>query len=478
MNPEFLRNLWLELSPQRLLFMPALLGIIFGLIVANGRDASYPVLSYWSVVLFFILAGIWGPRRARDAFIEEGRQGTWDTQRMSALRPWDLTWGKLFGSTIYVWYAAGICLAVFLLSDTGGGWPTSVDGSGDNRALNLGEKLRFALLFFSQCLFIQSLAAAAGLLSLRTPERAGLIGIALLVFVWFGFFQQLSLLSRVVREAEISINWWGIACNGQDFVLLSTVMFCAWSVIGLWRLVAQELRVYTLPYAWFGFCLYLIVWMLGLFDASERSWVHMPGMSAIILLALAYFAVFLEPRDPLLLQRLVRLGRAGEYQILLKRLPSSLPTLLLAIVFSLLTLVLSQLGLQSSTILMTLDRESIPLQLPLIVGILGIRDFALLQFYVLGSRPDRALVNFTVALFCLDVLAPWLLSLLGGFENQVLGSLIFPYAGALFVPLAGLSTAVIHAAIPCILLYWRWQYRFGVASTPTPHDSARRPRSL
>ena len=37
-NPEFRRNLWLELSPQRLVLMVSVLGIIAALTVYLGND--------------------------------------------------------------------------------------------------------------------------------------------------------------------------------------------------------------------------------------------------------------------------------------------------------------------------------------------------------------------------------------------------------------------------------------------------------
>ena len=112
LNPEFRRYLWLEISPQRLIAMPAILGAIFFLLWLGGRPEL--ALGEWSLGVYLLLVLLWGPRLAASAVVSEVRARTWDWQRMSAVGPWQMTWGKLFGSTIFVWYGGSICLVVFV----------------------------------------------------------------------------------------------------------------------------------------------------------------------------------------------------------------------------------------------------------------------------------------------------------------------------------------------------------------------------
>ena len=49
---------------------------------------------------------------AADSVLDEVNDNTWDFQKLSALSPWSLAFGKLFGSTIYCWYGGLIAFAV------------------------------------------------------------------------------------------------------------------------------------------------------------------------------------------------------------------------------------------------------------------------------------------------------------------------------------------------------------------------------
>lgn len=93
MNPELRRNLWLEFSLHRLIGMPAVLALLFALFGSFGgawRERVFTA-ALWG---FVILAHFWGTRQASAAVTDEVRDRTWDWQRLSALSPWQMTWGK------------------------------------------------------------------------------------------------------------------------------------------------------------------------------------------------------------------------------------------------------------------------------------------------------------------------------------------------------------------------------------------------
>ena len=61
MNPELVRNLWLEITPQRLVATPAVLGLIFAVaFTAAGTDALRTT-AWW---MGLGLGVIWGARQA------------------------------------------------------------------------------------------------------------------------------------------------------------------------------------------------------------------------------------------------------------------------------------------------------------------------------------------------------------------------------------------------------------------------------
>ena len=123
-NPEFKRNLWLSFSMHRLIGMPALLALTFlAITLADQQDKVADSLYTASVALFIFIVWLWGARNANATIVDELRDKTWDQQRMSALDPWTMTWGKLFGSTSFNWYGGMMCLVVVAFSGFGADKP-------------------------------------------------------------------------------------------------------------------------------------------------------------------------------------------------------------------------------------------------------------------------------------------------------------------------------------------------------------------
>ena len=122
MNPEFQRNLWLEAGPRRLAWTGVVLAAIFGAALLVGGNYPLRAVGTAGIGVFLVCGLLWGPRIAGRAVAEEVMQRTWDFQRLSALTPWQMTWGKLFGAASLSWVAAlvGLVLAVVAASLTGG----------------------------------------------------------------------------------------------------------------------------------------------------------------------------------------------------------------------------------------------------------------------------------------------------------------------------------------------------------------------
>ncbi len=106
MNPEFVRNLWLEAAPFRLALIAGVLLLVFAALSVSpfgqsGNAAAIAQLLYWFVTV------LWGTRAAGLSVVGEIRERTWDSQKLSAIGPVEMVWGKLVGATIHT------CSAVF-----------------------------------------------------------------------------------------------------------------------------------------------------------------------------------------------------------------------------------------------------------------------------------------------------------------------------------------------------------------------------
>jgi hypothetical protein len=119
MNPELRRHLWLEFSPHRLIATPALIALVALLVVAMSDGYGLKPIAIAAAYGFMGLVMLWGTHNAAESMMEEVRNRTWDTQRMSSIEPWAMTWGKLAGATAFTWYGGAICLALFIVTGAG-----------------------------------------------------------------------------------------------------------------------------------------------------------------------------------------------------------------------------------------------------------------------------------------------------------------------------------------------------------------------
>ena len=142
MNPEFQRNLWQEWTRPRLTSAFAALGAILVLAwLANGRlPGAITANAALGCIAIFTVA--WGAHLCGHSLLDELRSRTWDQQRMSALSPWRMVWGKLLGAPAVAWACGGVAAGVYLLSVAPGDealWMLL--------ALTAGAKLENAALF-------------------------------------------------------------------------------------------------------------------------------------------------------------------------------------------------------------------------------------------------------------------------------------------------------------------------------------------
>ena len=115
LNPEFRRNLWLELTASRFLGLGAVIVLCVAALEAGEQfddfAGGYVYLGKMGFVLTVI---VWGTRRAAAGMGAEVRSATWDWQRLSSMGPWSMTWGKLFGPTAFTWVAGFVFIALMV----------------------------------------------------------------------------------------------------------------------------------------------------------------------------------------------------------------------------------------------------------------------------------------------------------------------------------------------------------------------------
>jgi hypothetical protein len=437
MNPEFKRNLWLVFTPQRLIVTPALLALVFMAIAMFNVDNFASNCFGLARFLFIVIVWFWGLRHANASIIDEMREKTWDQQRMSALSPWTMTWGKLFGATAFVWYAGLICLAVAGVC----GWLEQ----------GLMVLMSLATLVATGIL----LHAASIALNLHTSQNEARIvqrgGVG-----WVGLLALLMLLPSGIRFwSDATVNWWGMAFGSIDFALFSSLLFASCAVFAAWRTMCNALQVRTLPWAWPLFAGVLAGYCGGFVGVAANAYVFYATALAVAV-ALTYIALITEPTGLLVWQRLKRRQELGDWRGWLESLPLWPTTLVLAFIFA----VLASLNLTGF---------DIPPKLNLLFGLapLGValmllRDVCVFLFFTLAADAKRAFGAALFYLIVIDLVLPFLAQVAG---LSALRYVLLPVD--LVNPWNSVVIMAVHAGIAFGLLRWRLRRAIAVLRIKT-----------
>lgn len=425
-NPEFRRNLWLEFSGHRLVSMPAVLGLIFlAAVLANGPDLAGD-LQQLGMLIFIFIVWFWGTRNANGAISDELRDSTWDQQRLSALSPWAMTWGKLLGATAYNWYGGLLCLAVVALA--------SLATRGAGVLLTLGALTASGLLLHALALALPLHA------SLQHPRSAQPGGIG-----WLALVLIFTLLLNLLGEGQGTMFvWWGMPLERDLFWLASSLLFGGCAIFAAWRVMSNALQVRTLPWAWPLFACLLTVWLTGIGESRQHSGLADTGL--LVALALSYLALFAEPVGPVVVRRLRLCREHGDWRGALEHLPVWPTTLLLAFVFA-----LAATG--PAPALPTPGEATRLAELPpLVLALMLLRDAGLFLFFTLAPAPGRPGWATVLSLGALDLLLPFTAKAAG--LGQLAWLLLPTGSGN---PWPGVMVMTLQACLALGLAGWRWQ---------------------
>ena len=312
MNPEFERNVWLEMTPRRVLLMVAVLGLIF---FASSLTGGAWVPSETASWLYYLIVVVWGSRSAALSVVGEIRDRTWDSQRLSSLGAGAMTWGKLFGATIYNWFGGAICLGLILVSVvTHVGAATAV--------LELVYYIGIGVIAQAAALLASLVAVGRrqghSRFEIFVYQMAGIVAALMVWWIWSEADPVAALLAH--KPAVDAVTWWGATIDARVFMLTSVTLFSAWTLVGCYREMRLELKMRNGPLVWLGFLVFMGVYVAG-FDAwlsnGLKNW---DPVALRLLLAgiafggLTYVMVLLEPKDPVHYRWMM--GRLGQGHVL------------------------------------------------------------------------------------------------------------------------------------------------------------------
>jgi hypothetical protein len=433
-NPEFRRNLWLEITPFRLISMPVVLGAVIYLAYVTDNNQMATGVSSISAGLFFFISLVWGTKLASESIMNEIRDHTWDGQRMSVITPWQLIWGKLFGSTVYTWYGALICLCFFGLSAA---------GSDPVNALKTMLVLMFSAVLAHAVSLLASLVAIQKGRKINKSQTAAILILGLVVA---GPFFEMAL------GRSSTVKWFSENYSEMDFLLGSVLAYALWAVVGVYQMIRLELQMKNGPWLWFCFVLFMMLYGAGFFHGSQQVGSYVMAASSpaflaayCISLGAIYFMAFAERKDLLSLRAVARLASAGNWQRFLERAPRWLLTLPIAVSAGIAVLITA--GAANSD-----ANQNIAF---VVASLLFMsRDMGIMLFCNLGKNTRRADMLFVLNLVLLYGILPAILSAMK-VDNATL--LFWPRVD--LHPVLGCVAALLESLAMAALVVLRWKKR-------------------
>lgn len=437
MNPEFKRNLLLELSVQRMITMPGILLLIFAAVNLIGGADSVTSAAKTALIVILVL---WGTRLAADSVLSEVAGLTWDAQRMSSIGPVAMSWAKVLGSTIYVWYGALWCAAAYFYGS---------QGSAD-------ELLRIVLIG----LFCHAIALFVSLLFHRLrPER-----MRFQVTMVQGIAVFAAAVSwRFVNGQRRDIDWYGFNAPYDEFTLVSAVVFLAWAYVGVYRLMRAELQFRSWPLFWFGFVSFAIFYAAGFpakLSLENIVVAEVRGVEGIVrslwsfVLAagLTWIAAFAEPKGFVRLRKWGVAIAGRQPARIMEATPPWVLSLGIAMVFALALMLQWAVSEDAQYLLAGFNKMESVGAFAIAVMLFLIRDIGVIHLLTLDGRSKRGHMAALVYFAALYVIVPLIAGGAGAY-GLLHVFLPVPYGH----PAVMILPVFIQVVAVAGLLVWRWR---------------------
>ena len=385
-NPEFIRNTWTEMTLKRILAMPLLLVTACLLTYMAGNMVSdKPVLPLMCVFFYCVFTYIWGTRLAAETVIKEINHNTWSFQAMTPISPLSMSIGKLFGSTVYIWYGNLICFILYFLSCRFGASPRSCT-----------EISSDILLFTILGLLAHILPLLLALDAIRWRhffEKFNMtffqfIGIAVLIPLYFSFFSS---------AQTQTVLWYGYAFSLRQIIQIFAFILIVWGFIAVVNQIKYEFGQEPYPVSWFLFVLSLIVVLFGFNDyASKYPVITYKGtlIAFFVTLGFTYLTLCGESNMALRPHMVLKYYRTQQYKRLFMIMPRSLITL--PLIFALAVVLIIGFGALGAG-----EGESIGFMIFAMIFFM-LRDFCFIYLYSLFAQENEKVTTIVPDLIILS----------------------------------------------------------------------------
>lgn len=409
-NPEFIRNTWTELTAKKLAAMPLLLITVYLLAYILDEALPFSFLPYICVFFYCVFTYIWSTRLAAETVIREINANTWSFQVMTSMSPVKMAIGKLFGSTIYIWYGNFICFALYLLS-----YHLHRERLPE---IPLPELLTNVLIFVLFGLSAQILPLLLSLHSIRWRHFFEKFDVTFFQFMGIAMIIPLY---KVFNGSGEGIVWYGAHYTAKEAAVVFLSVFIVWGFIAIVNQIKTEFGQEPYPVSWFLFTLSLVAVLFGFNDyGSDNPLVRYVGtLSAFFaVLAVTYLTLCGESNMALRPNMVSKYYHGKQYKRLFMIMPRSLVTIPVIIVLALvLSAEFGSLGQEQGTSAGFMVWAMILFML---------RDFCFIYLWSLfaqGNEKETTVVPVLIALFTYTIVPV----LLYHFDLRIFCPFFMPY---------------------------------------------------
>ncbi|MDZ4757583.1 MAG: hypothetical protein SGJ10_05525 [Bacteroidota bacterium] len=419
-NPELKRNVLLELTRQRLILMPLIMGLIYLISFNFGSSGSFATkANALSQLMFAIIIFGWGTWQATTSFIDEINDRTWDQQRMTSLHPITMMVGKLFGSTIYIWYGAVMALFIYFITSL----------SLDESVLKIKTGITAILLG----ILGHAVAIIVSLLVIRKNRDKSKINTRPISILCVLF--ALSFISYVfpfhifgsLFIADPQASWYAFELPKSTLTLIFVIFYLSWALLGLYYLVRGELQFANKPTLFIIFLVCNAIIVTGLIPNTginnSSNWTHLNEIeiktiptslyiytfliycfiSAIIS---SYFIVIMDIKDFIGFKKLMFLAKQKTYKLLYNEIPVYILSLvfaaIVAIIFTIYALLANPDKEAWGYNYYNISKTGIPFVFAVLL--FAVRDiciFLWVNFTMKARRADTLALTYLVILYVL-----------------------------------------------------------------------------
>lgn len=454
-NAELKKNIWLDFTTHRVILTPIIV-ILFAYIWSLFGGRSSAETCAFLTAGFFIF--VWGTKTASETVIEEVNNSTWDFQRQSSISPWSMTLGKLIGSTLFSWYGAAIAFLIYLLPFGSADTPIVIFNS---------YKITKIFIMIMGGLLGQ---ATGLLLSLQVlpqarQEKSNPTFKYFIMGMFVGIcFTNIALSAQILSNStdmSVTISWYQWHIESDRFMITSLALFLLWAIIGLKRSFSNELQYPQIPWVWFAFNLYCLIYFSGLTVTNEylisktrllelgliqEQINQLPYLTAFMVAqVLTYIALVTEDLNRL---RYKRMHIAVQNNLPWEAL-QSLPWWTISLVMTVLTMLLY---LITQPDISNLTKEISPSIFVFTSTLFIFRDVLLFHFFYFEKNPRKAVSTSVIYLALLYLLIPLLLK---GIHLETLIPIFLPSWGQNNV--LGILSPLVQTGLLAFLCLKRWR---------------------